>query len=130
MNPELLYYIRPVKFDGPDADKEPLGDLLATMRATRERSRQSMDRLAQCDPRALRFKHFSLGEMDGADEAKVREAVAALAPGVELRAVEVRRSHSFLEVAPEALDGVVTALNGKDWNGKALTAEKARRRRR
>ena len=43
---------------------KPLGDLLATMRATRERSRQSMDRLAQCDPRALRFKHFSLGEMD------------------------------------------------------------------
>ncbi len=72
----------------------------------------------------------SLGEMDGADEARVREAVAALAPAVELRAVEVRRSHSFLEVAPEALDQAVAALNGKDWNGKPLTAEKARRRRR
>jgi len=73
---------------------------------------------------------LSLGEMDGADEAKVREAVAALAPGVELRAVEVRRSHTFLEVAPEALDGAVSALHGKDWNGKALSAERARRRRR
>jgi ATP-dependent RNA helicase DeaD len=73
---------------------------------------------------------FTLGEQDGADEAKVREAVASLAPGVELRAVEVRRGHSYLEVAPEALDGTVQALNGKDWNGKALTAEKARRRRR
>jgi ATP-dependent RNA helicase DeaD len=73
---------------------------------------------------------LSFGEQDGADEAKVREAVASLAPGVELRTVEIRRGHSFLEVAPEAIDGAVTALNGKDWNGKPLTAEKARRRRR
>jgi ATP-dependent RNA helicase DeaD len=73
---------------------------------------------------------LSLGEMDGADEAKVREAVAALAPGVEVRAVELRRSHAFVEVSPDALDGAVHALHGKDWNGKPLTAEKARRRRR
>ena len=56
--------------------------------------------------------------------------MAALAPGVELRAVEVRRTHSYLDVAPEGLDGAVQALHGKDWNGKALTAERARRRRR
>jgi ATP-dependent RNA helicase DeaD len=81
--------------------------------------------------RAQRARIFlSLGEQDGADVAKVREAVAALAPGVELRAVELRRGHSFLEVAPEALDGAVAALHGKDWRGKTLTAEKARRRRR
>ncbi len=81
--------------------------------------------------RAPRAKIFlSLGEMDGADEAKVRDVVASLAPGVEVRAVELRRSHSFVEVAPEAIDGAVQALHGKDWNGKALTAEKARRRRR
>jgi ATP-dependent RNA helicase DeaD len=81
--------------------------------------------------RATRSRLFlSLGEQDGADETKVREAVAALAPGVELRKVEVRRSHSFLEVAPEVADGAVQALHGKDWNGKPLTAEKARRRRR
>jgi len=73
---------------------------------------------------------FSLGEQDGADEAKVREAVASLVPGLELRLVEVRRGHSFLEVAPEALEGAVAALHGKEWNGKPMTAEKARRRRR
>jgi hypothetical protein len=43
---------------------KPLAELLATLRATRERSRQSFDRLAACDPRALRFKHFRLGELD------------------------------------------------------------------
>ena len=73
---------------------------------------------------------LSLGEQDGADEAKVREAVASLAPGVELRAVELRRSYSYLEVAPDAIEGAVQALHGKDWNGKALTAERARGRRR
>ncbi len=43
---------------------KPLAELLATLKATRERSRQSFDRLAACDPRALRFKHVHLGELD------------------------------------------------------------------
>jgi ATP-dependent RNA helicase DeaD len=72
----------------------------------------------------------TLGEADGADEAKVREAVKALAPTLEPLLVEVRRSHSFLEVKTEDVDAGVAALNGKDWNGKALAAERARRRRR
>jgi ATP-dependent RNA helicase DeaD len=79
-------------------------------------------------PRARIF--LSFGELDGADEPKVRAALAALAPGVEVRAVEVRRSHSFVEVAPDALDGAVAALHGKEWSGKPLSAERARRRRR
>src|SRR2546429_4971107 len=43
---------------------KPLAELLATLKATRERSRQSFDRLAICDPRALRFKHVRLGDLD------------------------------------------------------------------
>jgi ATP-dependent RNA helicase DeaD len=78
-------------------------------------------------PRSRIF--LTLGEVDGADEAKVREAVGQLAPGLELLAVEVRRNHSFLEVRPEALEGAVAALHGKTWGDKALAAEKARRRR-
>jgi ATP-dependent RNA helicase DeaD len=73
---------------------------------------------------------LNAGEQDGADEAKVREAVGTLAPGADLLGVEVRRTSSFLEVKPEALDGVVAALNGKDAFGKPLVAERARRRRR
>jgi ATP-dependent RNA helicase DeaD len=73
---------------------------------------------------------LALGEQDGADEAKVRDAIAALAPGVELLAVELRRSHTFLEVNPDALEGTVSALDGKEWSGKKLAAERARRRRR
>ena len=43
---------------------KPIGELVATMKATRERSRQSMERLAQCDPRTLTFNHFRLGALD------------------------------------------------------------------
>jgi ATP-dependent RNA helicase DeaD len=82
----------------------------------------------QRPPRSRVFLGY--GEKDGADEAKVRAAAAALAPGVELLAVELRQNHSFLEVTAEAVEQVVAGLNGKEWEGKALVAEKARRRRR
>ena len=48
---------------GPSHGKS-IGELLATMRATRERSRQSIEKLASLDPRPLTFKHFRLGEID------------------------------------------------------------------
>jgi ATP-dependent RNA helicase DeaD len=81
--------------------------------------------------RAGRARVFlNAGELDGADEAKVREAVGSLAPGADLLGVEVRRTSTFLEVRPEALEGVVAALTGKDAFGKSLVAERARRRRR
>jgi len=79
-------------------------------------------------PRGRVFVSF--GELDGADEGKVRELVASHAPGVELQAIELRRSHSFLLVPPDAVDTLVTALHGKQQGEKALTAERARRRRR
>jgi ATP-dependent RNA helicase DeaD len=80
------------------------------------------------DPRARVY--LTLGEQDGAGEDKVREVVKGLAPGLELLRVEVRRSHSYLDVKPEAIEAAVAALHGKQVDGKALTAERARRRRR
>ena len=47
----------------PAAGK-PIGDLVATMKATRQRSRQSIEKLATLDPRKLLFKHFRLGDLD------------------------------------------------------------------
>ena len=43
---------------------KPIRELLTTMRATRERSRQSIEKLATLDPRKLVFKHFRLGDLD------------------------------------------------------------------
>ena len=43
---------------------KPIGELLATMKATRERSRQSVEKLAAVDPRRLTFKHLRFGDLD------------------------------------------------------------------
>lgn len=38
--------------------------LLADMKAARERSRQSLERVGASDPRPLKWRHFALGELD------------------------------------------------------------------
>jgi DinB superfamily len=43
---------------------KPITELIATMKATRERSRESIEKLGGFDPRALTFKHFRLGDLD------------------------------------------------------------------
>lgn len=43
---------------------KPIGELIETMHATRQRSRESVEKLATCDPRTLHFKHFRLGDLD------------------------------------------------------------------
>jgi hypothetical protein len=47
----------------PDHGK-PVGDLIEAITAARERSRQSIDKLAACDPRTLTFVHARLGKLD------------------------------------------------------------------
>jgi hypothetical protein len=42
----------------------PIATLIADMKATRARSRQSIEKLATVDPRPLVFKHFRLGDLD------------------------------------------------------------------
>ena len=43
---------------------KPIEELIAGMKATRARSRQSIERLATVDPRTMSFKHFRLGDLD------------------------------------------------------------------
>lgn len=42
----------------------PIGQLLADMKATRERSWQSIEKLGACDPCPLTWPHFRLGELN------------------------------------------------------------------
>jgi DinB superfamily len=42
----------------------PLPQLVSDMKAVRERSRQSIERIATLDPRRLTFKHFQLGDLN------------------------------------------------------------------
>jgi hypothetical protein len=53
---------------------KPLHELLATMQATRARSRQSIEKLATVDPRRLLFRHFRLGDLDLAQWWKLQAA--------------------------------------------------------
>ena len=65
------------------------------------------------------------GEQDGADEAKVRELVAAArARASSSRPSSVRRTHSSSTSRRTRWRARSQGLHGKDWNGKALTAEK------
>ena len=41
-----------------------IGELIGTMKAARERSHQSIEKLATTDPRRLTFKHFRFGDLD------------------------------------------------------------------
>jgi len=43
---------------------KPIGELIAALKATRERSRQSVEKLATVDPRRLTFNHFRFGDLD------------------------------------------------------------------
>ncbi len=43
---------------------QPIDRLRADMRAARERSRQTLERLAGVDPRPLTWRHFALGDLD------------------------------------------------------------------
>jgi hypothetical protein len=47
----------------PEAGK-PIAELIGGMKTLRERSRQSIEKLATVDPRPLRFPHFRLGVLD------------------------------------------------------------------
>jgi hypothetical protein len=74
------------------AHGKAIGELIATMKATRERSRQSIEKLATVDPRKLRFKHFRLGDLDLAQWWQLQ----ARHDGIHLAQVrDVRRARDF-----------------------------------
>lgn len=70
----------------------PIAGLIADMKATRERSRQSIEKLATVDPRPLVFKHFRLGDLDLSQWWQLQ----AQHDGIHLRQIrEVKASPGF-----------------------------------
>jgi ATP-dependent RNA helicase DeaD len=118
----------------PPRDRSPARE--RSSEGARERSAEARERSPEGEGQPAEGKtpsgkvYLTLGEQDGADEAKVREAVRSLAPDLEVQGVEVRRGHSYLRVAPERLEGAVAALNQREWGGKTLSAEPAKRPKR
>jgi hypothetical protein len=72
--PPDLTAFRPLPPDPPGPAEAPpvvwpshgkaIVELIATMKATRERSRQSIEKLGTVDPRRLTFKHGRFGDLD------------------------------------------------------------------
>lgn len=71
---------------------KPIGELVGAMKATRERSRQSIEKLATVDSRTLVFKHFRLGDLDLAQWWKLQAQHDAIHL-VQIR--EVKQSPGF-----------------------------------
>jgi hypothetical protein len=42
----------------------PIDRLIADLRAVRERSRQSIEKIASLDPRRLTYRHFAFGDLN------------------------------------------------------------------
>jgi ATP-dependent RNA helicase DeaD len=121
--------VAPAPEPRPEAPPRPrVVEVPATVEVSATLETEGGDEAGSGPRRARVF--LALGEKDGADEAQVRAAVGTLAPATDLLGVEVRRNHSYLFVAPEALEATVSALHGREWQGRTLTAERARRRRR
>jgi hypothetical protein len=71
---------------------KPIAALVSEMKATRARSRQSIEKLATIDPRPLLFKHFTLGDLDLSQWWQLQ----AQHDGIHLRQIrEVKASAGF-----------------------------------
>ena len=97
--PADLAAVDPLPPTGPEPAQAPpvvwpehgraLPELLADMKAVRERSRTSIEKIATLDPRRLAFKHFRLGDLniaqwwmlqaqhDGTHHQQIRDVKAA-----------------------------------------------------
>jgi ATP-dependent RNA helicase DeaD len=84
---------------------------------------------AEADPRGARL-WVNLGQADKLDEAGLAEGLAALAQvdRAQIRAAEVRLSHSFLYVDPAAVEKLIAAT-GQEREGKKVRVERPRPRR-
>jgi ATP-dependent RNA helicase DeaD len=92
-----------------------------------ERSRS--DEPPESDERGARL-WCNLGTSDNLDELGIGDALASSAQidRAMIRAVEAHATHTYVYVAPEALEALV-AVDGKERDGKRLRVERPRSRR-
>jgi len=74
--------------------------------------------------------YLNLGRKDGASEKEIRDLLATHAGSPNVMDVDVMNTHTYLNVAPDAADPIITALTGKEMGGRQLICERAKPRRR
>jgi hypothetical protein len=77
---------------------QPIATLVSDMKATRARSRQSIEKLGGIDPRPLVFKHFRLGDLDLAQWWQLQ----AQHDGIHLRQIRAVKAQPGF---PRTVDG-------------------------
>jgi ATP-dependent RNA helicase DeaD len=75
--------------------------------------------------------HLNVGYADGFRESQITQAIAEIAgiPATEITKVTPHRRYSFFCVPAERLEQVLSTVQGREVQGKTLTAEKAKERR-
>jgi hypothetical protein len=74
--------------------------------------------------------YLNLGRKDGASERDIRDLITSHAGEVNVLAVDVMNTHTYLNVAPADVDRVVAALAGREMGGRQIICEPAKPRRR
>ncbi len=74
--------------------------------------------------------YVNLGRKDGASERDIRDLITAHAGEVQLSAIDVMNTHTYLNVPPADADRVVAALAGRELAGRQIVCESAKPRRR
>jgi len=74
--------------------------------------------------------YVNLGRKDGATSESVAELLSSGGVPVPTSDVELMNTHSYVNVAREVAQGLCAAVNGRDFNGRAITCEPARPPRR
>jgi DbpA RNA binding domain len=74
--------------------------------------------------------YLNLGRKDGASDKDIRDLLSAHAGDASVSDIEVMNTHTYLNVAPADADRIVTAITGKELDGRQLTCESAKPRRR
>ncbi len=97
------------------------------LRPRREKASTAAPEKSSDAPNGVRL-YVNLGSDDGLEAAALGAALAEAAgvPAESVRAVDRRRSHAFVHVAPEHAEAFIAA-HGKQRGAKALQIEKARR---
>lgn len=117
------------KSDAPDATATPSATApaaaAAATAAPEPRREREREREELAVPEGHARLYLNLGRRDGAKEPEIETLLRER--GVEVAAMQVRNSHTYLVVPDERADGVIAALTGGKFGERDVVCERARK---
>jgi ATP-dependent RNA helicase DeaD len=81
-------------------------------------------------PEGLTRLYVNVGRKDGAGETEIRELLAAHVGPVQIEALDVMNTHTYLNVSAADADRICSTISGKQLGDRDLVCERAKPRRR